>query len=1331
MFSRFFKKSNFSWFIITLIVICSSMTLSSYADQDKLSLIRHLNSANSLPTDNIHDIIFDNNEFVWLATSKGLVRFDGNNFNLFTKPESNLKAQSVIHLAYLDKYIWFITDDNRIYNIHIDTLDIKEPFKEWYKENTIGEDVIQLFKTDNHHKIWFSFKNNGVFYFDVHKKIFTKLNNTKNDQGFKNIFQLSHDESGLYWLGTENGLSVLNDSLKLLKEKDLVYLADKRLKNKIIHLFHDISGYQWLFTHEDGLLKLNTVTGQIVKMNQNLPDDSYIQYVYLDKNENIWVFTKYAWYRTLDGINSKFIEFEPLFHNLSSISKIIDSDKNNLWIATTTDGIYLIGNDKNQIFDFHELNFTKKDISLDFFFVDKYNRLIVTSDNVLEIYSNNGLYEQGLTKLVLDQIDFKDGDQVRLFKIDDDVYILKDNLVFRMMKNGVVLTNSLFSPIDQYLSLDGVYVKEGKKILIHSDSCLLIDNEIVEDIVITGSLIKCITVDYRGNIWMGTQNKGLFEYNSLTDTLITHKIQASDEIESIEINCILEDKRGQLWIGTNDYGLFLYDRNNKSFKSISELPEMPFNHIYSIVEHGNYIYGASNRGLYRVNTVNFQYVHINTNIGLKNSDFVINSIDKDDANRIYIGTGNGILAFHPDQLEVDESFPKLTITDFRIYNQSVFDIEDEIKNAFLSNELIKLKANQNYLSFEICGIEPDFSNRIKYKYRLLGLSDEWFYNHFNNIVNYHDLKSGKYTFEFTSTNKDGLWNPEINSLSFIIRTPFYAQVWFVVLVSIFIFIVFAIIVYYRFHLASVNSKILSTLVTEKTKEIEESNLKLQKEVDDRKKAEEEAEKANKTKSEFLANMSHEIRTPMNSIIGFADLLSSIIKDEKQRYYLESIQSSGRSLLILINDILDLSKIEAGKFEIEYQAVNLKNLVKDIKQVFALKCDEKDLVFHLEFDDNIPEALILSDARLRQILVNLVGNAIKFTDKGTVTLKVRQIAAPLKHSKINLQIDIIDTGIGIPDEQQEKIFSAFIQREGQDINKYGGTGLGLTISKQLIELMGGKIKLKSKLGEGTIFSIYLNNIKIAESKDLKVKEDIERITNVDLSGVSILVVDDSKANRSLIMEFLDPSNAIVYEAGNGQEAYEKAIELLPDIIFLDIRMPVLNGIETAKALRDYDKTSNIPLIAFTASVSFSSTKKYKKEGFSDVLLKPVQINDLYNVLLQYIKVEKVQTALVIESDIDISEDSFENIRIDDLSKAIDMLSDLEAEWENLQRNKFINHILVFSDNINQIGVDFNIKAIIKYASKLRLYAESFDTEKMEYTLAEFPKLISELSHYLNT
>jgi len=249
-----------------------------------------------------------------------------------------------------------------------------------------------------------------------------------------------------------------------------------------------------------------------------------------------------------------------------------------------------------------------------------------------------------------------------------------------------------------------------------------------------------------------------------------------------------------------------------------------------------------------------------------------------------------------------------------------------------------------------------------------------------------------------------------------------------------------------------------------------------------KKSREEAIKANMAKSEFLANMSHEIRTPLNAVIGFTELLETMVQDGKQINYLQSIKSGGKNLLMLINDILDLSKIEAGKLEFKYEAVNPYFLIDEIKQIFSIKIAEKDIAFIVEVKDDIPASLILDEVRLRQVIFNLIGNALKFTETGYVKFSVRKLISANDTSKVDLIVDVEDTGIGIPQPQQKSIFDAFQQQSGQSTRKYGGTGLGLSISKRLVEMMGGEISLRSEVGKGSVFSFVLSNVSIGATLD---------------------------------------------------------------------------------------------------------------------------------------------------------------------------------------------------------------------------------------------------------
>ncbi|PID27170.1 MAG: hypothetical protein CR982_06875 [Candidatus Cloacimonadota bacterium] len=281
---------------------------------------------------------------------------------------------------------------------------------------------------------------------------------------------------------------------------------------------------------------------------------------------------------------------------------------------------------------------------------------------------------------------------------------------------------------------------------------------------------------------------------------------------------------------------------------------------------------------------------------------------------------------------------------------------------------------------------------------------------------------------------------------------------------------------------------LEKRVLERTKTLKQMNSQLEETNKNLILAKEEAEYATKVKSEFLANMSHEIRTPLNAVMGFTDLLNTMIEDDKQKSYLDLIKTNGSNLLTIINDILDLSKIEAGKMTLNYEPLNIRNLFESIKDIFCINIIDKNIEFNISIDDNIPTNLILDEIRLRQILFNLIGNAIKFTNSGSVDIKLKILSKDEEKNLCDLQIDVNDTGIGIKRSSLEKIFDSFVQQDGHNTKKFGGTGLGLAITKRLVEIMGGEISVKSELNKGSSFTVKLFGIKTDEIEKKEIVRD---------------------------------------------------------------------------------------------------------------------------------------------------------------------------------------------------------------------------------------------------
>lgn len=377
---------------------------------------------------------------------------------------------------------------------------------------------------------------------------------------------------------------------------------------------------------------------------------------------------------------------------------------------------------------------------------------------------------------------------------------------------------------------------------------------------------------------------------------------------------------------------------------------------------------------------------------------------------------------------------------------------------------------------------------------------------------------------------------------------------------------------------------------------------------------ERAETASRLKSAFIANMSHEIRTPLNAIIGFSDLLAREVEDPALRSYIATIKSSGRVLLNLMNDILDISKIEAGRMDIIRTDVNLKALIREIRDIFKVQCEGKGIECRLETTDPLPSSVLIDLIRIRQIMLNLMGNALKFTDQGYIQLTVQ--GHKRKKGIWDIDLAVKDTGCGIPAEAQKEIFESFIQQAQSVEKRYQGAGLGLSISRRLAEMMNGTITVASEPDKGSTFTLHLKDVE----EGALCPENQPELTGEPVrpfrprSGV-VLVADDNGTNIRLISEILKRMGLTVRTAANGKEAVESAAKDPPDMILMDIRMPVMDGVTAARTIRDNPATARIPVVALTAYQS-PEDSALNTETFDGYMTKPVQLEQLAQILDRY-------------------------------------------------------------------------------------------------------------------
>lgn len=483
-------------------------------------------------------------------------------------------------------------------------------------------------------------------------------------------------------------------------------------------------------------------------------------------------------------------------------------------------------------------------------------------------------------------------------------------------------------------------------------------------------------------------------------------------------------------------------------------------------------------------------------------------------------------------------------------------------------------------------------------------------------------------------------------------------------------------------------------------------------------AKEKAESAAKHKSEFLANMSHEIRTPMNSVIGFTELLDKEINDPVQKDYLSSIKKGGNALLGIINDILDLSKIEAGKLEIKNESINPKNLILEIESIFHSKIVTKNLNFIVEIDKNIPPFIIIDGIRIRQVLFNLIGNAIKFTEQGTIKLKVENQYKDNIKSKIDLKITVEDSGIGIDKKHLNSIFDAFEQSQNE--KEYGGTGLGLSICSRLVKMMNGSISVESQKGVGSKFIVLLKDIAVSSVGE-KIEVSKLDYKKIKFEKATILVVDDIEENRKLVKHSLKDFDFQLVFAQNGQEALDRLKDVKIDLILMDLRMPIMDGYQAAVIIKEDPELKNIPLLALTASVMGKDLEKAKEYGFDGYLRKPVILDNLIEKISDFLAFKFIDTEVLHKKDDLLGEHSIE--KVENIINQLE--NDLKNEWSETKDKGDFFLIEEFANKLKALCEDSNIYILNHYVDDLKNYIEAFDIEKVDYLMNSYEELIDKI------
>jgi signal transduction histidine kinase/ligand-binding sensor domain-containing protein/CheY-like chemotaxis protein len=723
--------------------------------------------------------------------------------------------------------------------------------------------------------------------------------------------------------------------------------------------------------------------------------------------------------------------------------------------------------------------------------------------------------------------------------------------------------------------------------------------------------IKTVFEDRDGVLWVGsTAGLNRFDRASEQFTVYRHNAQDPASLSHDQVNAIWEDRKGILWIATQ-YGLNQMDRSRGTFTSFTRKDGLPDNAVQAILEDDRgSLWLATHDGLSQFRPLTRTFRNYSEADGLPGNRLNPTGTEgscRAPGGQMWFGSRNGLTSFYPDQLSDNPYVPPVVLTDLLLFNAPVRQgANSPLRKPIWAVDSLTLTHKQSIFTLEFAALSYTAPEKNRYRYRLAGLETDW--NEVDSrrrVAAYTSLPAGKYVFQVQASNNDGIWNPKITTLPITILPPWWATWWFRSMAGM--TVVALVFGTHRSRLRSLQLAgiRLEAQVAERTKELET--------------AKDEAERSDKAKSTFLANMSHELRTPLNAILGF----STLVRDdpglsEQHRKDLEIVSRSGEHLLGLIDDVLDMAKIEAGRIALDHGSFDLNDLVRDTLSMMRARAFYKGLELYFNISPMVPRFVRSDAGKLRQVLVNLIGNAVKYTERGSVT--VRLDATRMDDSRrILLIFEVEDTGIGIALEDQARIFDVFVQAGRASTQQ--GTGLGLSICRQFVGMMGGSIRVQSTPGEGSIFRVELPVERAEESNEVAEDEDLGQVVGLvpGQPEYRILVVEDKKENWLLLQRLLEDAGFQVQVAEDGALGVEMFRIWKPHLIWMDLRLPVMGGMEAAREIRAMDGGLRVKIVAISASAFDQQRQEVLAAGLDDFVRKPYRREEIFDCMAHHLGV----------------------------------------------------------------------------------------------------------------
>jgi diguanylate cyclase (GGDEF)-like protein len=1212
--------------------------LMRFDGHDFLHFSHNEKDTTSLSSTKVTTLEVDETGTLWVGTTYGLNRYepDSQSFTRFLNPAKEplaTKLNGIFTLAVGDNgAIWMASATASLSKFNSTTERYEDiPRDKNNACNLVFEGALALLN-DRGKGLWIGTTTAQICFLDYKTQEFTAyaLNNSNEQEKYlRGAEEIVKDHLGYVWVATKEGVVRLEPNSGAVKR----YRAEDQQANLKSSIFLDIDtdsqGNIWAAS-EDGGLSLylreedRFVTFMHDPSNPNSLPTNKIWTIYRSKNDDLW-FSHYP--NGISKLDPYSIAFKNYTANMGALSlshnevlTVLEDNDERFWIGTEN-GLTLLDFKQRQSTFFRH----RKD-DPDSIPANAVISLFIDSTEVMWL----GTWGGGLCWFN------RLSGQCKPFKPDHpQLKTTSVNQIIEDTRGEIWLASS-----------NGLFRYNRK-----TDSVIHYTSSKEEDNSLAGDYLSAVLEDHLGNLWIGTSN-GLDLFDRDRNLFIHHKPIDEDprSLPENQIRALAEDHDGNLWIGSWGGGLSRYNRDSAHFTNYTTEDGLPNESVLGIaIEDDGSIWLSTHDGLSQFNPLTLSFRNFGKEHGLAGTVFPRQAIISAKSGKIFAGGTHGLTVFNPEVIYKNKFVPQIQLTNFYLFSQKVnFREEDSPLTMPIERaNLITLNHLQSVFAFDFVVLNYKITARNRFKYRLLGFEENWQESGTRRTATYTNLDPGDYQFQVIGSNNDGLWNNQETSITIRILPPWWFSWW-------------AYTLYFLATIAALASFVYSQ--KQKRLRVEEQNKKLV--------------RLDKLKDDFIANTSHELRTPLNGIIGLADsLLEGAAGEINQQMSinLKMISASGKRLANLVNDILDFSKLKNRNIGINAQPVDLNSVAQFVINMCAHTVSKSAV----NIINNIPqelETVLADEERLQQILYNLVGNALKFTERGSVILSCR-------NEPEFIWVDITDTGIGIPSDCLEKIFNSFEQLEDHQDRSYGGTGLGLAVTKQLVQLHGGAIQVSSKEGSGSCFSFsllkaskkpaprmtamnYEHSIDSGPYQTLLIEpvntthQNAESAAfieselapiNVSTTNVStinkddsdsqivhdalnnenykILIVDDNPINRQVVANQLLLHRYQIVMASDGASALQAIKDQGPiDLVLLDIMMPKMSGYEVCAQLRKSHPIEDLPIIFLTAKNTIEDLVDGFEVGANDFLTKPISIGELNSRVKTHLQLLKFNRSL---------------------------------------------------------------------------------------------------------